>query len=242
MSDPLVSLVCPTFNRPQYLRHAVELLRAQTYKRVELIVVDDSPEAARIDLRGLKDVNHVRLADQLSLGEKHNIGNAMAQGEYIGFWDDDDWYGPRRIVRQLDPLVRGQADICGFRRNLVLSAGQPLKWWRISEAPRDPRSWIGNGSNKFRIPIHDGSAIFRRDLLMKGARFPHRTMNEKVDFLNGLVERGATWTVVPNDQLFIYVRHGKNTWQYKEGAVHVATAAPAWFPSKDAEFYQGAVL
>ncbi len=241
MSDPLVSLVMPTFNRPDYARHALDLFRSQTYQRVELIVVDDSDSAHQVDLRG-RNVNQVRLTDKLSLGEKHNIGNAVAQGEYIGFWDDDDWHGPRRVVRQLDALVRGLGDIVGFRRNLVLTVGDPLRWWRISDQPRDPRTWIGNGSAKFKLPIHDGSAIFRREQLLKGGRFPHRTMNEKVDFLNTLVDGGATWTVVPNDGLLVYVRHGKNTWQYKEALVHQATAAPSWFPARDAEFYRKAAL
>ncbi len=242
MSDPLVSLVCPTMNRPQYLRHAVALFRRQTWRKCELVVVDDSDTAHRINLSGEKDVRHVRLADQLSLGEKHNIGNAMAQGDVIAFWDDDDWYGPRRVVRQLDPIVRGVADIVGFRRNYVMTAGEPLRWWRINDGVRVPRTWIGNGSTGFKLPMHDGSAMFRRSLLTGGARFPHRTMNEKVDFLNQLVEKRATWTVIPNDDLFIYVRHGKNTWQYNERLVHMQAVAPAWFPAVDAEFYQKAVL
>ncbi len=66
-------------------------------------------------------------------------------------------------------------------------------------------------------------------------------MNEKVDFLNAAVASGATWTVIPNDRLFVYVRHGKNTWKYREDLVHVPAARPAWFPDIDERFYRRAV-
>lgn len=241
MGKPFVSLVCPTLNRPEYLRHAVDLFMAQTWTESELIVVDDSDRDLSIDLSRNRRVKHIRLSDRLSLGEKHNIGNSLAQGDVLGFHDDDDWFNPRRLVRQLDPIVRGAAQIVGFKRELILSAGEPLRWWRM--APKGPISgWIGNGATNCRILAHDGSAIFSRKVVEMGARFPHRTMNEKVDFLNAAVAAGATWTVIPNDDLFVYVRHGKNTWTYNERAVHVQTARPSWFPDREVEFYRKAVL
>lgn len=237
MRKPMVSLICPTWNRPEYLRHAVSLFHQQTWTHSELIVVDDSDKGKQPDLSSFPRVKHLKLGDKLSLGEKHNLGHAMATGDVLGFQDDDDWWHPRRLVRQLDPLVMGTAQIVGFRRGVVLQAGDPVTWWNL--APKaNHRSWIGNGSLGFLIPIHDGSALYSREILSTGARFPHRTMNEKVDFLNAAVKAGATWTVIPNDDLFVYVRHGKNTWQYAEQAVHVPAMRPSWFPEVDAQFYR----
>jgi len=236
MPNPLVSLICPTWNRPQYLEHAVKLFEEQTYRDCELIVIDDSDPDKRLNLSGHRRVKHIRLGDKLSLGEKHNIGNAVAQGEILGFHDDDDWFSPRRLIRQLEPIILQTAQIVGFKRDLVLSVGDPARWWRI----QGRGNWIGNGAHNLRIPIHDGSALFARSVLKTGARFPHRTMNEKVDFLNAAVAGGATWTVIPNSDLFVYVRHGRNTWQYDERAAHVAATRPSWFPDAEADFYRRA--
>jgi glycosyltransferase involved in cell wall biosynthesis len=234
VGNPLVSLICPTWNRPQYLAHAVKLFQAQTYRDCELIVVDDSDRDKTLNLQNVPRVKHLRLGDKLSLGEKHNIGHAIAQGEILGFHDDDDWFSPRRIVRQIEPLVLGTAQIVGFRRDLILSVGDPLRWWKIQARG----NWIGNGATNLRIPIHDGSALFNRSVLKFGARFPHRTMNEKVDFLNAAAAAGATWTVIPNNDLFVYVRHGANTWQYNESLAHVAVPVPPWFPDEELKFYR----
>ena len=237
MGSPLVSLVCPTFNRPQYLVHAVKLFQAQTYKNMELIVVDDSGAGKSPDLSMVPRVRHIRLGDRLSLGEKHNIGHAVAQGEILGFHDDDDWTSPRRVARQLDPLLTGANQIVGFRRGVILQVGDPVRWWDIN--PKNPhKSWIGNGALNLAIPIHDGSALYRREVLKAGVKFPHRTMNEKVDFLNAAVKAGATWHVIPNDGLFVYVRHGTNTWKYNEALVHAAAPRPLWFPDEEVEFYR----
>jgi glycosyltransferase involved in cell wall biosynthesis len=236
LGNPLVSLVCPTWNRPQYLAHAVKLFQAQTYRDCELIVVDDSDPDKRPNLSGVPRVRHIKLGDKLSLGEKHNIGHAMAQGEILGFHDDDDWISPRRVIRQIEPLILGTAQIVGFKRNVVLSAGDPVRWWKIEGRG----NWIGNGATNLRLPIHDGSALYLRSVLKTGARFPHRTMNEKVDFLNAAVAGGATWTVIPNADLFVYVRHGANTWKYSEALAHVSVAAPYWFPDSEMEFYRTA--
>lgn len=236
MGNPLVSLVCPTWNRPEYLEHAVKLFQAQTYRPCELIVIDDSDPDKRPDLSTSPRVKHVKLTDRLSLGEKHNIGHALAQGEILGFHDDDDWWSPRRLVRQLEPLILGTAQIVGFKRDVVLSVGDPLRWWKI----QGRGSWIGNGATNLRIPIHDGSALYSRAILKTGARFPHRTMNEKVDFLNAAAAGGATWTVIPGSDLFVYVRHGKNTWQYNEQLAHVPASMPPWFPEAELEFYRKA--
>lgn len=41
---PLVSVIVPTYQRPAFLTHALELIRTQDYPNIEIIVVDDSPE------------------------------------------------------------------------------------------------------------------------------------------------------------------------------------------------------
>lgn len=104
---PLVSVVLPTYDRPEYLREAVESVREQTYPRVELVVVDDcSPAPAartleRIDTEGLA-VTCRRHESNRGANAARNTGIEAAAGEFIAFLDDDDRWLPTKIERQVD--------------------------------------------------------------------------------------------------------------------------------------------
>lgn len=237
-SDLLVSAVCPTFNRPAYLAHAVKLFLAQTWTKSELIILDDSDAAKALDLPSHPRIRHVRLKERLSIGHKHNMGNAFAQGDVIAYFDDDDYWAPRRFVMQLGPIVTGEAKLTGLRRDYVLTAGPKAAFWRLKPWPRNPQLWVGNGATNLKVPIHDGSAMYSREAVDAGLLHPDQTMNEKVEFLNTLADSGFSHKVIDNDALFVYVRHGKNTWQYKEELVHAPAPRPIWFPADELDFYR----
>ncbi|MGH9461076.1 MAG: glycosyltransferase family 2 protein, partial [Vicinamibacteria bacterium] len=110
---PLVSLVCPTYGRPQLIPFAVQFFLSQTWTRSELIIIDDSPRDLQCKIRESGRIRVVRLKDRLSLGEKHNLGHDLAQGDILGYQDDDDIWGHHRLARQLQPIVLGECSIVG---------------------------------------------------------------------------------------------------------------------------------
>lgn len=239
-SNPLVTAVCPTFNRPGFLAHAVQLFLAQTWTKSELIVIDDSDQKNQIDLGSNPRIKHCRVKERLTIGQKHNMGNAFAQGDVIAYFDDDDYFAPRRFVMQLGPIVTGEAKITGLRRHFVLTTGERAAFWKLNAWPRNPSVWIGNGATNLKIPIHDGSAMFVREAVDLGLLHPDQTMNEKVEFLNTLAGAGFSYRVLPDDNLFVYVRHGRNTWAYREDLVHAPVGRPSWFPESELDFYRRA--
>ena len=162
-SKILVSAICPTFSRPVYLLHAVKLFLAQTWKNAELIVLDDSPATLQPDLSRFPNVRHVKLDGRISIGAKHTMGHHLAQGEAFVYWDDDDWYSPLRLVRQLDPIVRGIAKIVGFRRNLVLTTGPNGGWAKLNPRGMEPSLWIGNGATNGHAPDAVESPLTKRE-------------------------------------------------------------------------------
>ncbi|MEK7426590.1 MAG: glycosyltransferase family 2 protein [Actinomycetota bacterium] len=103
--SPLVSVIIPTFGRPEYLSDAVRSVTDQTYRPIELIVVDDNSElAVQLDpIEGvlLKIVRHVR---NLGPGAARNSGMAHASGQYVTFLDDDDRLHPDRIRVGVDDI------------------------------------------------------------------------------------------------------------------------------------------
>lgn len=94
MADPLISVIVPTYGRPQFLAEALASIRAQTYTRWEAIVVDDcSPEPVEVP-DWVTLVRHLR---NQGLAAARNTGLSHAVGDLVTFLDDDDWFHPDRL-------------------------------------------------------------------------------------------------------------------------------------------------
>lgn len=111
MKNPLISIVIPLYNGERFIAQTLESVLAQTYRNIEVIVVDD----ASTD-RGCEIVRHYSTADsrlRLLLSETNfggparprNIGIENAKGEFIAFVDADDVWKPHKIQTQLDFLT-----------------------------------------------------------------------------------------------------------------------------------------
>ena len=115
---PLVSVIMPTFNRPEWLQRAVASVLAQTYPNVELIVANDggSPvEAllAPLDRRG--QITYLRLARNENRSAARNAALKLARGTYVAYLDDDDWYLANHLELLVGTLERaGGAVAYGF--------------------------------------------------------------------------------------------------------------------------------
>jgi glycosyltransferase involved in cell wall biosynthesis len=115
-SRPLVSVVLPTYNRPEELRRAAASVADQTYPAIELVVVDDCSERparetlADIDV-GHVSVRHVRHEVNRGANAARNSGIRAATGEYVAFLDDDDEWHSDKLARQVATFVTGDADV-----------------------------------------------------------------------------------------------------------------------------------
>lgn len=104
-----VSVVLPTYGRPEYFEEAVESVVNQTYPAVELVVVDDcSPEPVAPLLEGIDtdgiDVTLVRHEENRGACAARNTGIHEARGEYLAFIDDDDVWEKTKLERQVEVL------------------------------------------------------------------------------------------------------------------------------------------
>lgn len=101
----LVSAVMPTRGREILARQAVDCFLRQTYRNRELVILDDADAPSfpgGISGPGIK--YHVT-DKRMNTGEKRNAVNALATGEIICHWDDDDWSAPERIDDQVRRLA-----------------------------------------------------------------------------------------------------------------------------------------
>lgn len=114
--QPLVSCIIPTHNRANLLIKSVESVLAQTYKELEVIIVDDhSTDNTKEVIQQLKAKdNRVNYFINPGKGANaaRNYGIKMAKGEYVAFNDDDDLWLPEKLEKQTLALIKNDADIC----------------------------------------------------------------------------------------------------------------------------------
>lgn len=107
MSHPTVSIILPTYNRPDYLREAVASAFAQTYDDWEMIIADDgSSDETRTYLRSIEDprVMVLWLPHTGLPSIARNAAIRQARGQYLAFLDSDDLWRPTKLAMQLDAL------------------------------------------------------------------------------------------------------------------------------------------
>jgi glycosyltransferase involved in cell wall biosynthesis len=108
ISAPLVSVIIPTYNRAETVRRSIESALEQSYRPLEVIVVDDgSTDATREVLEAYDD--RIRPIYQANGGPSvaRNTGAAEALGEFIAFLDSDDTWQPEKIARQVALMLAG---------------------------------------------------------------------------------------------------------------------------------------
>lgn len=117
----LISIIVPVYKVEKYLERCVQSLQRQTYKNLEIILVDDgSPDNSGIlcDQLAAKD-QRIRVLHKSNggLSDARNAGMDLAAGQYIAFIDSDDWYDPTMIETLHTLCLSHNAEIseCSFR-------------------------------------------------------------------------------------------------------------------------------
>jgi glycosyltransferase involved in cell wall biosynthesis len=102
MSLPLISVVIPTRNRAHYLGEAIESVLTQSYRHLDIIVVDDGSTDHTTDIvAGFGDRVRFLQQDNRGTGAARNAGISQAAGEFLAFLDDDDIWNEEKLVRQM---------------------------------------------------------------------------------------------------------------------------------------------
>jgi glycosyltransferase involved in cell wall biosynthesis len=117
MADaPTISVVLPTYGRPEFVDRAARSVLEQTCTDAELVVVDDcSPTPVADALAGLPDapipVRVVRHEENRGAPAARNTGIDAADGEFVAFIDDDDTWHEAKLERQLAAFRSSPPDV-----------------------------------------------------------------------------------------------------------------------------------
>ena|ERR1700677_4290988 len=125
MSDPLVTCLCLTRNRREWLKKAIACFESQTYANRELLIIADA--APDVECIPLPENARVFLSGPLNVGRKRNFGCALALGEIIAIWDDDDYSAPGRLAYQVAAMRGPGKQVTGFA-HMKVTDGE--RWWQ----------------------------------------------------------------------------------------------------------------
>ena len=113
-NQSLVSVIIPTYNASQTIERTIKSVEAQSYKPIEIIVVDDcSDDDTIVKLRAFG--SHIQLYQlQHNKGVAHarNKGLDKASGRYVAFLDADDTWLPDKIIKQLAFIKQHDVGVC----------------------------------------------------------------------------------------------------------------------------------
>ncbi|MBT0721220.1 glycosyltransferase family 2 protein [Rosenbergiella collisarenosi] len=125
MINPLVSVIIPTFGRPDLLSRCIESVMNQTYKNIEIIVIDDNGKntinqhLTASALMKFPNVKYIISEINCGAGTARNLAVKASTGTLLTFLDDDDIYYPEKIAKQVSFIIRNDVDICLCHMNLV---------------------------------------------------------------------------------------------------------------------------
>ena len=103
-----VTVIIPTYNRAHLIQKSMQSVLNQTYKNLELIIVDDSNDDTEKKVKEIKDdrVVYIKNPQRMGVSKARNIAIAKATGVLIAFQDSDDQWYADKLEKQVSHLLK----------------------------------------------------------------------------------------------------------------------------------------
>jgi teichuronic acid biosynthesis glycosyltransferase TuaG len=166
----LVSVIIPCFNAAACIADTVDSVLGQTYRNLELIVVDDRSTDNSVQLvhaRAGSDPRVTLIEMPRNTGAPagpRNVGVRAARGAWVAFLDADDLWHPRKLEYQMRALLGGGALMCSTRMRDLQPGERPV-FPEPTQACAVQRINLNMQLTKYRTPT--SSIVIRRDLMAK---------------------------------------------------------------------------
>lgn len=137
-----VSVVIPTYGRPDKLANALESINGQTFAEWHVIIVDDNGLGSQDQMLTAKVVAQSPLVSRITYHIQpenmgacaaRNKGISLAQGKYIAFLDDDDEWFAEKLEKQVAALESQSAHVCYCDMYLTFAGRKKYHFHRIAE-------------------------------------------------------------------------------------------------------------
>ncbi len=176
-----ISVIVPCYNTEKYLQKCVDSILDQTYKNIELILVDDGSKdntAAICDSYAVKD-GRVRVIHKVNGGASsaRNVGLQAATGDYVAFADSDDWMVKQTFRYLLYLIAKYDADCAIGRTDIAYERNGVYYYKKIAKVPDK----VSNSVEVTRSLFIYGSGMYNKLIkrsLFEGISFDEGVINE----------------------------------------------------------------
>ena len=214
--EPLISVIVPIYNVERYLEKCINSILHQTYRNLEVILVDDgSPDnCGKICDRYSDKDPRIKVIHKQNggLSDARNKGIDVAEGEYLAFVDSDDAIMPEMIDKLYQRIVIDQSDMafCGYKQvdqkgNILSEVCLPD--YLLSGFDTLKESYEKNG---VLYTIACNKLIKRQ--LFQNIRFPVGKYNEDEFTLYRIIDQCKLISIL-RDPLYIYVQRDNSITQ-----------------------------
>lgn len=215
MTTPLVSVVVATYRRDDSLRKALQSLTEQSYKQVEIIVVDENDDLNwNQTVREIVDSfqqNIILIENHPNLGsaQARNAGIQAATGAFITFLDDDDLYLPEKISHQVTAMMQAGADYCITDLNLFNEQEKCIE--------KRTRAYLDSTESdkllRYHLMYHmtgTDTLMFRSEYLRKIGGFPPINVGDEFYLMMEAITGGGVFCYLPGCDVKAYVHTGEH--------------------------------
>lgn len=212
--NKLVSVVIPTYNRADLIEKAVKSVINQTYKNLEIIIIDDgSTDNTKEALANIKDYRISYYYQENSGGpsKPKNSGIKKAKGDYIAFLDSDDFWLTEKIEKQMEIIDNSDEPNLSIVGSAALIDRNIFFYKKYLYKDCDnlyERILSGN------FILSCSSLLIKKELFDNIGLFDENLrVGEDWDFLIKAFKKGYKFSAL-KDPMFIYRRHGSNITKY----------------------------
>lgn len=223
MADSEVSVVIPLYNHSKFITQAIESVVNQTYRNLELIVVDDGSTDGSADIITELAVKYKSRFKEiiLSINEKNegahsaiNKGVAACRSNYISLLNSDDMYQPNRISSLVEKLTANDGDIAFSAISCIDAAGNKIDDARAEQFENIQKRLIDVPFTALaclaeNIAVSTGNLLFTKSLFNKLSGFRSYKYIHDYDFFfrSSLI----TEPIYDADTQYLYRIHDDNT-------------------------------
>jgi len=218
-NEPLVSICMAAYNSQKYIYETLSCLCAQTYSNVEIIVVNDgSTDDTEAQIKRITDSRiNLLTASNGGAAKARNVAFNNANGEYIIFFDADDFVEPNFVARQIEK-IKGQ-------NNVVVVAlwgrfyNDDLDTFKLNDMPVDEMTfaeWIKFYWYNCNPMTNPGRTIIPAELVKKAGPWDESlSLNDDLDFYTRVFLN--TEKIIFNHDATFYYRSGVSGLSGKKG-------------------------
>ncbi len=203
----LISIIVPVYDMEKYIHRCMDSLINQTYKNIEIIMVNDGSKDKSLDIikeYAEKD-NRIRYVDQENGGPgcARNSGLDIAKGDYIGFVDCDDYVVPEMYERLYEDCIGNDAEIavCDIYTDQDQESDNSKAQRTVLQFDEFYPQLIND-----KITSHLANKLFKKSLFVDGTEKARFKLGNSVDymFLMPVLFRNAKKVVIDEAKLYMH--------------------------------------